>query len=145
MKLHIVRIHQNEEVMPALHAYMSGQVWQRGIIMGAAGSVYHVTVNCPVTNEHPPVLKAVTIEEPCEMASLFGEVIRREDTPDNLQRHMHEQLSPYMIHAHCSVAHGEDCAVHGGGLRGMKVFSALNVYIMELDGHDFDMTGFENT
>lgn len=98
--------------MPELHRYMSGQTWKRGILMGADGSVYHVTVNCPITNGHPPVLGPITVDEPCEMASLFGEIIRREDTPDNLQRHMHEQTSSYMIHAHCSVAHSGSCVAH---------------------------------
>lgn len=143
MKLHILRIHQDEEVIPALHSFMSTQTWKRGVIVGAAGSVQQVTVNAPITNEHPPKLAPVTIDAPCEVASFFGEIIRREDTPGNLQRHMHEQLSQYMLHIHCSVGHGVACEVTGGGLRQLRVFSALNVYIVELADDKVFYHGFD--
>jgi len=143
MKLHILRIHQDEEVIPALHAFMREQNWYRGVILGAAGSVQDVLVNAPVNNEHPPKLAPVIIEEPCEVTSFFGEVIRREDTPDNLQRHMQEQTSQYMLHIHCSVGHGKHCAVTGGGLRKLRVFSALNVYIAELADDEVFYHGFD--
>ena len=61
-----------------------------------------------------------------------GEIIRREDTPAGLERHLHDDPSDYLVHIHASVSHGEGI-VNGGGFRGATVYRGVNIYVLEYD------------
>jgi len=117
--------------MVVLFEYLKDKVWPAALILSGIGSVRSVTLGNPLDLGTPPKMMMKTIDEPAEVISFMGEVIRKENAPADMPAYVFDSPCDYVVHIHASVSHGAGI-VDGGGFRGGVVMRALNIYIQEL-------------
>ena len=113
-----IELNKDQKLIPALHEYLKGQKWKKGVILAASGSLYNVVVSNPITFEFPPAVLPISINEPCELVSLSGEIVQGENTE-----------SGYRIHLHGAVSHGSG-VVNGGGFKDGTVYKSIRIYVL---------------
>ncbi len=135
-KLHICTLTPDQDILEGIHQYLMDKTWKGALIVGAVGSIYDVTVGNPGTlsqdRNQPPQIIATTVNRPCEIISLTGEINRLEDISMGLPDHLKSTPSGYLVHIHLSCSHDEG-VVLGGGIHKAKVLRAANIYMMELE------------
>ena len=131
-KVNKIILTKDQDVMVALHQYMADKNWKAGVIVAGVGSIYNVKVANPGSYDMPPQMLEISVNNPCEIVSFMGEIIRKEDAPADLPCQFKDTPSPYIIHIHMAFSHGNGI-VNGGGFRSATVLRAINVYVIEIE------------
>ena len=127
-----LRLERGQDVIAGLCEYLKDKPWNAALIVSGIGSVSSATIGNPMTHDLPPKMYLSKIDEPAEVLAFTGEIIRKENAPDDFPAHTKEYPSEYAIHIHIAIAHSKG-TVTGGGFRDARVMRALNIYMVELD------------
>ena len=130
-QIHTLCLTRGQDIMVVLYEYLKDKAWPAALILSGIGSVRSITFGNPLDLGMPPKMVMKTIDEPAEVISFNGEIIRKENAPADMPAYVFDSPCDYVVHIHASVSHGGGI-VEGGGFRAGVIMRALNIYIQEL-------------